>query len=148
MKADDQIGLSIARADVLHGLGYYPASAQERIFIESLLTTNKNQPANAKAIWQTLLKMPVEQLQAERMISVVDETFQLGHWHGGNTDWNECVECCYQSRTSKSSCEQNCLPLSETSSRGRPCFEKNFSKNCITVPAVTLETNITSRYLQ
>ena len=72
MKADDQIGLSIARADVLHGLGYYPASAQERIFIESLLTTNKNQSANAKAIWQTLLKMPVEQLQAERSQSVDD----------------------------------------------------------------------------
>lgn len=72
MKADDQIGLSIARADVLHGLGYYPASAQERIFIESLLTTNKNQSANAKAIWQTLLKMPVEQLQAERRQSVDD----------------------------------------------------------------------------
>ena len=72
MKADDQIGLSIARADVLHGLGYYPASAQERIFIESLLTTNNNQSANAKAIWQTLLKMPVEQLQAERRQSVDD----------------------------------------------------------------------------
>ena len=72
MKADDQIGLSIARADVLHGLGYYPASAQERIFIESLLTTNNNQSANAKAIWQTLLKMPVEQLQAERSQSVDD----------------------------------------------------------------------------
>lgn len=74
MKADDQIGLSIARADVLHGLGYYPASAQERIFIESLLTDNNNQSANAKAIWQTLLKMPVAQLQAERRQSV-DETY-------------------------------------------------------------------------
>ena len=79
MKADDQIGLSIARADVLHGLGYYPASAQERIFIESLLTTNNNQSANAKAIWQTLLKMPVEQLQAERRQSVDD----------ANTAWLE-----------------------------------------------------------
>jgi outer membrane PBP1 activator LpoA protein len=72
MKADDQIGLSIARADVLHGLGYYPASAQERIFIEGLLTDNNNQSANAKAIWQTLLKMPVEQLQAEHRQSVDD----------------------------------------------------------------------------
>ena len=72
MKADDQIGLSIARADVLHGLGYYPASAQERIFIESLLTDNNNQSANANAIWQTLLKMPVEQLQAEHRQSIDD----------------------------------------------------------------------------
>ena len=72
MKANDQIGLSIARADVLHGLGFYPASAQERIFIESLLTDNQNQSANAKAIWKTLLKMSVEQLQAEHRESVDD----------------------------------------------------------------------------
>ena len=70
MNTKDQVGLSIARADVLHALGYYPASAQERIFIESLLTDNNNISANAKAIWQTLLKMPVEQLQAEHSQSV------------------------------------------------------------------------------
>jgi len=74
MKANDQIGLSIARADVLHALGYYPASAKERIFIESLLSNNKNKHANANAIWQTLLKMPVAQLQEEQSRSV-DPTY-------------------------------------------------------------------------
>lgn len=70
MNTKDQVGLSIARADVLHALGHYPASAQERIFIESLLTDNKDISANAKAIWQTLLKMSVEQLQVEHSQSV------------------------------------------------------------------------------
>ena len=72
MKANDQIGLSIARADVLHALGYYSASAQERIFIENLLTNDHHKNANAKAIWQTLLKIPTTQLQAEQNNSVDD----------------------------------------------------------------------------
>lgn len=74
MKASDQIGLSIARADVLHALGYYPASAKERIFIESLLSNNNNKNANANAIWQTLLKIPVAQLQEEQSRSI-DNTY-------------------------------------------------------------------------
>lgn len=74
MKAEDQIGLSIARADALYGLGHYSESAQERIFIESLLTNSKNKKANAKAIWQTLIKMPTAQLQIEEARSV-DKTY-------------------------------------------------------------------------
>lgn len=66
MTSRQQILISIARADVLYALGNYHASAQERIFIESLLNNESNRRANASAIWNTLLKIPVRELKMQQ----------------------------------------------------------------------------------
>ncbi len=70
MSARNQILISLARAEVLFQLGDYQASAQERIFIESLLTDPAQQQANAQAIWQTLLKTPVSMLKQQQRRAV------------------------------------------------------------------------------
>ena len=70
MKAQDQILISLARAEVLFALGSYYASAQERIFIESLLTDPELKTANAREIWKTLLKLPLKELQRQQRRSI------------------------------------------------------------------------------
>lgn len=70
MKSQDQIGLSLARADVLYGLENYQASAKERIFIESLLMHQSDRNANAQAIWRTLIRIPVSELKIQQTRAV------------------------------------------------------------------------------
>ncbi len=70
MKTEDQLSLSMLRADVLYELGSYSASAQERIFIEDLLTDSDIKDANLKAIWKSLIKIPPEQLKAQHSRAV------------------------------------------------------------------------------
>ena len=62
------LGILGAQAGVKAGiaLGNGFASAQERLFIEGLLSDEDDIATNTLALWQTLLKVPAEQLQYQQ----------------------------------------------------------------------------------
>ena len=70
MKAQDQVLISLMRADILYQLGNYYASAQERMFIEGLLNQPDLIANNATALWNTLLKMPMNELKLQQRRAV------------------------------------------------------------------------------
>ena len=61
--ADDQVALTLARAKMLYGLNRFTASAQQRVFIEDLTDDSELNKQNQYNIWQTLLKLPIQQLK-------------------------------------------------------------------------------------
>jgi len=69
MAVDDQVAIGLARARMLFGLNRFASSAQERIFVEDLIEDTALSDQNQQAIWQTLLKLPLHELQQQNINS-------------------------------------------------------------------------------
>lgn len=68
-----QISISDLRARALSLQGSHLASIQERIFIAPLLQNAQLAEDNQRAIWQSLMFVPLEQLKASRDTAIADD---------------------------------------------------------------------------